>query len=127
MMNFEVYNMKELQHFLQLLNEFEINGTPIPIARQRISDVIYNRTNRLNAERRSTVKERIAFVKEKVFKKDNLLCIKCNKPAVLFEVNNSPSTMIGEGYKTAILCNNSECRYTEYSKKSINEYLGRSL
>ena len=126
-MNFEVYNMKELQHFLQLLNEFEINGTPIPIARQRISDVIYNRTNRLNAERRSTVKERIAFVKEKVFKKDNLLCIKCNKPAVLFEVNNSPSTMIGEGYKTAILCNNSECRYTEYSKKSINEYLGRSL
>lgn len=42
------------------------------------------------------------------------LCAKCGSATKSFRVNISKCTMVGGGYKIAIMCTDKDCKYTEY-------------
>jgi len=51
-------------------------------------------------------------------------CPICGKELDLIRVNNKPSRMVGEGYKTQWYCPNvRNCSYEFYSKKTMREWM----
>jgi len=61
-------------------------------------------------------------------------CPRCNRIMYLGKVNDSPSTMVGGGYKTQWICSGFQltqihpdhknaCEFTELSKRTISEWL----
>lgn len=59
-------------------------------------------------------------------------CPKCDQVMYIAKVNDHPSRMIGQGYKTQWICPGNQfmqmrpmeaCEFTEYSKRTISEWL----
>jgi predicted RNA-binding Zn-ribbon protein involved in translation (DUF1610 family) len=54
--------------------------------------------------------------------KNEFLCPDCRQRIIIRPVNVSKCTNIGGGWKTSLECINEKCRYTELSKKSLQEW-----
>lgn len=52
----------------------------------------------------------------------NVKCPDCNSIVNISLVNVSKCTAVGGDWKTSMMCNNPKCRFTELSKKSLQDW-----
>lgn len=101
---FEWYSFGRLQDFLVFVGQLEIHGYTFEDVKE------YVETKKAEQE--------IFRKKFAVYKID---CPDCGNPLWMLPVNDKPSTQTGDDSKTVLLCRNTECLYTEFRTKTVNE------
>lgn len=107
---FQWYSFGRLQDFVVFAGQLKLHGYTIEDVKEYID---------------------IKISEQEIFKKKfavyRIDCPDCGNPLTMLPVNDKPSTQTGDDSKTVLLCRNTDCLYTEFTTKPINEILAELI